>query len=200
MKKIAFALLAGVFMMTQTSCDSASKLAEDIDGSWSSAPEMLANTPDGLITGVDNFVFSKTASTSGTIMIATMISVNRELPVNHDSTEPVSLTASAKATVQGTWMAADDDEIKLIIDPASIQVEIDPEGIVAVPNLITEVVAPTTDSIPPALASALKKEILKVMTAKYIGLSQMDDVEIKDGRMKYEIDNTHYIMSLQTQD
>lgn len=200
MKKIAFALLAGVFMMTQTSCDSASKLAEDIDGSWSSAPEMLANTPDGLITGVDNFVFSKTASTSGTIMIATMISVNRELPVNHDSTEPVSLTASAKATVQGTWMAADDDEIKLIIDPTSIQVEIDPEGIVAVPNLITEVVAPTTDSIPPALASALKKEILKVMTAKYIGLSQMDDVEIKDGRMKYEIDNTHYIMSLQTQD
>lgn len=200
MKKIAFALLAGVFMMTQTSCDSASKLAEDIDGSWSSAPEMLANTPDGLITGVDNFVFSKTASTSGTIMIATMISVNRELPVNHDSTEPVSLTASAKATVQGTWMAADDDEIKLIIDPTSIQVEIDPEGIVAVPNLITEVVAPTTDSIPPALASALKKEILKVMTAKYIGLSQMDDVEIKDGRMKYEIENTHYIMSLQTQD
>ena len=60
--------------------------------------------------------------------------------------------------------------------------------------------APTTDSIPPALAAALKKEILKVMTAKYIGLSQMDDVEIKDGRMKYEVENTHYIMSLQTQD
>ncbi len=200
MKKFAFALLAAGALIAQTSCDSASKLAEDIDGSWSSAPEMLANTPDGLITGVDNFVFSKTASTSGTLMIATMISVNRELPLDNESTEPVSLTASAKATVQGTWTAADDDEIQLVIDPASIKIEIDPEGIVAVPTLITEVDAPTTDSIPPALAAALKKEILKVITAKYVGLNQMDDVEIKDGRMKYEIENTHYIMSLQTLD
>ncbi len=178
-------------------CESPSKLAGAIEGTWSGAPKTLSNQTDGIITGVDSYVFTKTAPTEGVVVVSTMLSLNEALPGDSSIIQPISLTAAAKATAQGSWVATDDDEISLTIDPTTIEISIDPQAVVLETSLLNGEDEDVASTLKPDVVERVKKQIARIVTVKYLDLKHFDDIKIKDGRMKYEVGKEHFIMSRQ---
>lgn len=185
--------------LTLSSCESASRLAKELDGSWSGAPVKLSDDMSGIVTGIDNFVFTREGDRDGNIEIATMISFDETLPADSMIVQPLSVTIAGIARAQGSWVATDDDEVSVTVDPESITVEIDPQGVTLNTSLLTGADAVLPDSIAPALAQAARRRILRDVTTRYYSLSHLDDVKVKDNRLIFEIGREHYIMSRQEQ-
>jgi hypothetical protein len=197
MREVFYMVAAMALFVTFSGCDSPSKLAGAIEGSWSGAPETLSNTTDGIVTGVDSYLFTKTGATDGSVEIATMISLNEALPGDSSIVQPISLSAAAKATAQGMWVAVDDDEISLTIDPTTIEVSVDPDAVVLETSLLTGNDESVVSTLKPAIAERIKKQIVRVITVKYLDIKHFDDIKIKDNRMKFEIGKAHLVMSRQ---
>ena len=196
--RIIFNLLAfAAVTLGFCSCESPSKLAGAIEGTWSGAPKTLSNQTDGIITGVDSYVFTKTAPTEGVVVVSTMLSLNEALPGDSSIIQPISLTAAAKATAQGSWVATDDDEISLTIDPTTIEISIDPQAVVLETSLLNGEDEDVASTLKPDVVERVKKQIARIVTVKYLDLKHFDDIKIKDGRMKYEVGKEHFIMSRQ---
>lgn len=196
--RIIFNLLAfAAVTLGFCGCESPSKLAGAIEGTWSGAPKTLSNQTDGIITGVDSYVFTKTAPTEGVVVVSTMLSLNEALPGDSSIIQPISLTAAAKVTAQGSWGATDDDEISLTIDPTTIEISIDPQAVVLETSLLNGEDEDVASTLKPDVVERVKKQIARIVTVKYLDLKHFDDIKIKDGRMKYEVGKEHFIMSRQ---
>lgn len=197
MRKIYNYLAVAAVALGLSGCESATRLAGQIEGSWSGAPQTLSNQTDGIITGVSSYIFTKTAPTEGSLEVATMVSLNEALPGDSAVVQPISLSAAAKVTAQGTWVAVDDDEITISIDPTTIEVSVDPDAVVLETSLLSGADESVTSTLKPAVAERIKKQIARIITVEYLDLKHFDDIEIKDNRMKYEIGKNHLVMSRQ---
>ncbi|WP_304973634.1 hypothetical protein [uncultured Duncaniella sp.] len=126
-----------------------------------------------------------------------MLSLNEALPGDSSIIQPISLTAAAKVTAQGSWVATDDDEISLTIDPTTIEISIDPQAVVLETSLLNGEDEDVASTLKPDVVERVKKQIARIVTVKYLDLKHFDDIKIKDGRMKYEVGKEHFIMSRQ---
>ncbi|MCC8070206.1 MAG: hypothetical protein LIO90_00185 [Bacteroidales bacterium] len=177
------------------SCDDASRLADKIQGTWSGAPQRLTDNLSNELTVVNNYTFTLDNGTKGgTFMLTAMVSATGAINNAQGIDQPFSLTAAGSATATGTWQATDGDEIAIIIDPQSIDVEVDPESVVLSNNMLTNVTTASTDSLKPHVIMLIQGAFKRSLTTSIMELHHLDDVEIHDNTMKYEVGHKHFTM------
>lgn len=194
MKKMIFGIAAAC-VLGFTSCDESARLAKAIDGTWSGAPEQLMNEVGTQSTMIETIAFERDSTDKGgSVVISTMVSVNHAMPADSSLMQPVSVTAAAKSYVMGRWMAIDDDEVMLQLDPASMVVEVDPDAVVLSANVLSGETESTTEALKPQIVAAVKAKITGALQTHYFSMRHLDDVKVKDGStLKFEIGKTDYV-------
>lgn len=177
------ASLAGIMM---TSCESASKLSNDIQGSWSGAPERLIagnSTPSSYIPVL---TFTKTGNTEGNV------NINASISLSESSDNGASISAAGQSTISGTWTATDDDEIYVNLDPTTLNVIVDPDAVTMSSNNITGVNDVATDTLKTAMIPAIKEHMTSAIRYHLLNMGKIDDIKIKNGIMTCEIGEKDY--------
>lgn len=197
MKTFGLAAAAMALIMCATSCDSKSSLSKKLQGTWATNSEEV-QFPNALnATAVKMFQFNTpdgaTNPTGGNIEVSMMLNVTTMAPVSDSIVQPYSVSASAIASIQGSWKAIDDDEVLVDLQPQTFVVEVNPETVTQEDNILSDENFSVVDSIKPALASEIKREIQTQCLQKLLNVKKIDDIEFrKNGDMKCEINNRDY--------
>lgn len=184
MKKILF-LLAPVAVMASVlfSCESRSKVINEVAGSWSTAPMQLSNDADGQTSVIDNLVFmayNEKSEAAGTLMISSALSVQKAAGASASVAQPFAVSVSATACISGTWRMVDDDEIMIDFDSNSLKVQVDPDMVELLMNPLSGAEQPAIDSLKPQTASFYAMQLKSEMLAHYAAYSRLDDVKVKE--------------------
>ncbi len=197
---IAVVSLAAIF----TSCESKTKLAKSIEGSWTATPERLADDDAVSATSVRIFDFlpdTSTPVTNGQLVMSSMVTITTAADNSaadaDDIMQHYTVTASGVATVTGTWTVIDDDEVRIDVDPSTLIVKVDPQGVEVNVNAITSQTVSVPDSIKPAFAESVKTQIRRLVEKQFFDVSKIDDIEIKDEFMTMEINKRDYSLRRQ---
>lgn len=199
MKAIALLFTALATSLCIQSCSESARLAGKVEGSWSGAPERLADNQSGSATVVESFTFmpNEAIKHGGNISISSMVSVTGAIDASQGVEQPFSLSAAASATVSGTWQAIDDDEIAFNIDISTLNVDVDPEAVALSMNMLSSNTSAATDSLKPQVAQHVKNLVTIALQNKYMAFKHIDDVKLKGNTLKYEIADHDYVMSRQ---
>ncbi len=188
-KLILLPLLAVLFVLG--SCDDASYLAKNIEGTWSGAPARVPVRSDFDITATDTYNFTRDQGTKGgNVIITSMLSAQVPMAQSDSAMAGYNISAAATATISGTWDIIDDDEIEMILDPRSLTVNVDPKALEMRADAITGQQSPAIDSIAPALSASISHSISGAMSEYYLLQRHLEDVEIKNGIMRFECEQT----------
>jgi hypothetical protein len=197
MKKITYALMA-LATLGMSSCNEAAKLAENIEGTWSGAPERIIDDLSGSATVIESTTFAvDSTGKGGDMIIVSLISTTGQVQGSASIMQPLSVSAAAKAEILGKWQAVDDDEIHVSIDPRTLSVSVDPEGVVLTTNLLDNAAQATVASIKPQVAESVKSQITNALQMRYASIKKIDDIDIKGNVMEYEINHKEYTASRQ---
>lgn len=190
--------LAVITAMAFTACDSSSQLAKEITGTWSGTPQRLVDNSASTATIIDSYTFDRdsTGYNGGDVSITGVVSVTGQINGSDAIIQPFSLSASALATIKGTWQAVDGDEIRFNWDSNSLTVKVDPDAVVLSTDLLTGTEAPAVDSMRPQLAESIRAQIAQAVEVKYLGIRKIDDIKIrKNGEMKFELHDQDYFFT-----
>lgn len=194
--------IIGVSALALTSCGSEEKrLASDMTGIWTASPETFAGNQAVTATITDTYCFSPDSAMVsdkfpiGPMEVSAEIQMNTQVLASGDGQEPLSLSASALATVLGTWMVTDDDEVQLSFDPTTITVSVDPDQIVTTGALIGGSETTSIDSMKPQVAANLEQNLRASLATRYTGVRMLDDVKVKGNTLKYEVGHRDFVMT-----
>lgn len=183
------------------SCDETARLAKELPGSWAGTPENISDNTAVTATiletidiTADDSAVAK-GSHGGVVTIAGMLSATTQFV--GDQAEPVSLTASAKSLVSGTWTAIDDDEVAVILDISTLTVNVDPDAVTINNSILNGETAPQIDSMKPAVISTIAESMKRALATRYTSLRRLDDVKVKGPLLKFEIGKTDYVFTRQ---
>lgn len=199
MKRILLGM-AALATLASSSCNEADRLASQVEGSWSSTPQVLVNDAGSQSNMVENITFIRDSTSAGGQVIFTgLISTSGALSGSNAVVEPFEVAASAKSTVTGKWTAIDDDEIILILDLPNLKVDVDPSALVISSNILTGATESNPESLKPQMAAMVKAALQRTLAARYATMSKLDDVDIKNNGtvMKFEVGKTDYVYTLQ---
>ena len=191
----AIMLLAAIGL---SSCDEAKRLASDIEGVWSGAPERLVDNQSATASIIPTLEFIRTdTDKSGTVTYSALINVTDPMAPSAAVTQPYSMSASATAVITGTWQAVSDDDVVITWDDKSLNVRVDPKAVVLTSNQITGTEAPVIDSIKPRLAESLQTQIAQAVEVKVLPMRKLDDVKVRKGILEFEVNHDDVVMHKQ---
>lgn len=199
MKKILIGAMA-LAAVSLTGCNEAERLASQVEGTWSSTPQMLVNDAGSQATMVETITFERdSARTGGPVVIVGMVSSTGSMTGSDALVQPFEIAASAKSTVTGRWTAIDDDEIMLALDVANMSVVVDPSGLVISSNVLDGATQSNPEALKPQFASMVEAALRRQLLARYTSMTKLDDVKVKDNGslLKFEIGKTDYVYSSQ---
>ncbi|MDE7152847.1 MAG: DUF5052 family protein [Muribaculaceae bacterium] len=190
MKKLTALFAAAIMILGLSSCDSKQRLAEQLQGTWTMQPDQITDT-EGQTIGIMRLVeFVKEPSQAGgEIVISSMVSVNTQLPDNDNPEAPVSVTASGKATISGTWAAVDDDEIAIYLRPETFSVEVDPSATVLTPAGEMSENGPDLAKLQPSAAQYVRQQITESLRGDFFKFTKIDDIKIQGNIMTCEVNH-----------
>lgn len=134
-------------------------------------------------------------SHGGVITISGMLSATTQFV--GDDVEPLSLTASAKSLISGTWTAIDDDEVAVILDLSTLTVNVDPDAVSINNSILNGKAAPQLETMKPAVAATVAESMKRALSTRYTTIRRLDDVKVKGPLMKFEIGKTDYVFTRQ---
>lgn len=190
----------GFAALVLTGCNEAERLASQVEGTWSSTPQMIVNDAGSQATMVETINFERdSAKTGGQVMIVGMVSCTGSMAGSDALVQPFEIAASAKSTVTGRWTAIDDDEIMLSLDVANMSVAIDPSGLVISSNVLTGSTQSDPEPVKPQVAAMVESALKRQLLARYTSMTKLDDVKVKDNGsvLKFEVGKTDYVYSSQ---
>lgn len=193
MQKIFYGALL-VCAILLGSCDNQKRLAQDMNGEWTSGVERLdgVNAPVAQI--IDNLAFvSDSTGKSGMVVATGMIDVTVAPPFNGQLVGTVSESIAAQSTVQGTWAVIDEDEVTLNFDFSTMEVNIDPAADGLQASLIGTQYYAAVDSVGSAQALPLKAQLVNALREHYSAMRLLDDVQVKKNVLKFEIAKRDYV-------
>ncbi|MDE6089250.1 MAG: hypothetical protein K2G41_00980 [Duncaniella sp.] len=184
--------------LSLVSCDGSSRLAKDIQGSWSGTPENFMDNSVASTTILETYDFAapENGGKTGSITIAGMLTISTQVLADTGIEQPLTLTASARSTISGTWTAIDDDEITVALDPATLNVMVDPDQIVAEGNMIGTQ-TPEIETMRPSVAQAVTSNMKRALEVRYSSIRHLDDVKVKGTLLKFEIGNMDCVFTRQ---
>lgn len=195
MKKFYY-LFIGLMAVAFGSCDENARLAREIQGTWTGTPERLNDAENVTSTIVETYTFTpdevNPKAKNGNVTITGNVSSN--IPV---AVSPVSISAAATTSIQGTWTVIDDDEIALVLDPKSLQVKVDPEAVTVSNDIFTDQNIPQVDSLRRDVTANIAAQLRRDAEIHYMSVRQLDDVKIKGPILKFEIADIEYVLTRQ---
>lgn len=175
------------------SCNDNARLASEVQGAWTDTPENFTDNSVVTATILETFDFVSDGtviakgSHGGSVVIAGMITASTQVVADAGLVEPLSLTATAKSTISGTWTVIDDDEIALSLNLQSLAVDVDPSTLVVEGNVLTGNDTPKIDSIRPSVAATIGASMKRALENRYASFRHLDDVKVKGPLLKFEI-------------
>lgn len=194
MKKSILIAAAGL-AIGLSSCHEEAKLASQLEGSWSGAPERFTtmDVATSTMTPTYTFELGEGDATGGTVTIAAM--VNALMPVNTPSDGvilPFEVTASAIGTLEGTWRVTDDDHVALNINVNTLNVNINPDNITTANDALDDTTLSYWQTNKESFTENLKRNLTTSLQMRFMALRELDDVKIKNNVLEYEYMDTHY--------
>lgn len=181
-------LISALVGLMAVSCDTKTRLAEKLEGSWSSTPEQLQNTPGTQSTVVRVFDFERTpGKAEGTVTMKAMITVDNAVGSTETVTTPVSVTASGIATISGSYVAKDDDDLLVTLDYSTLDVSVDPQGVVLDYNVLTQESAPDLETLRPGAVRLATQQITRAAQTIFSNVTEIEDIKINNHLMSCEI-------------
>lgn len=195
-------LLGIALALGLSACNESARLADQLPGVWTGTPENFSDNSAVSATIIESYAFSPDTSAkaqkySGTLTITGAISSNIQVVGSESFIEPLNLTAAAVSTISGTWRVVDDDEISIALNPATLNIKVDRDGVAINSNLMNGNASPAIDSIRPEIVSTIENGMRQSLANRYAHVRMMDDVKIKKPIMKFEIGKTDYVLTLQ---
>ncbi|MBD5317115.1 MAG: hypothetical protein HDS11_05560 [Bacteroides sp.] len=186
------------------SCDNASTLSKELDGSWSGAPEPLFDSGASSATIIETWTFapSDSSDTSGSLILTALTSVTGSISGAEGISVPVSVTASGYATVTGSWEALSVDRVNVALDPSSMTVKVDPDAVIINADVIGDAAAaPNVATLRPQLAESIKTQMEKAVSQRYADINQLTSVSVTDNSstLKFKVNKTSYSLTRQNQ-
>lgn len=183
--------------MAAAGCDSPSKLADQVSGSWTGDMQAIPVGRAGSSSIVERITFQRDSSMAGGVVIISA-DISSDQPVQSTNGTPVdvvSVTAAARSTVTGTWRAIDNDGIALDLDLRSINVRIDPDMVELLVNPVTGTDRPAVDSVRPEMVNYMHALIARAMHDHYLTYGRLENVAVTNNgtNLQMEIDH-HNIM------
>ncbi len=175
------------------SCNDNARLASEVQGAWTGTPENFTDNSVVTATILETFDFVSDGtviakgSHGGSVVIVGMITASTQVVADAGLVEPLSLTATAKSTISGTWTVIDDDEIALSLNLQSLAVDVDPSTLVVEGNVLTGNDTPKIDSIRPSVAATIGASMKRALENRYASFRHLDDVKVKGPLLKFEI-------------
>lgn len=196
-------LLGLATLLSVTSCDDTARLAKELPGTWAGTPENFTDNSAITATIIENYTIVSNPDTQqkslrgGDILITGMISSTTQVVSNGSLIEPITLTAAAKSSIEGTWNVIDDDEVAVMLKPETLKVEVDPEAIMVNTNVLSGADSPDIDSLRPQVCANLSQGLSQALVIRYASVKRLDDVKIKGPILKFEIGKTDYVLTRQ---
>lgn len=182
----AASLLTGLAF---SACDS----RPDIAGTWTGTPSRI----DGITAAAEanatmslSFSNADRQNKNGDIFISAIISATQPVSPEHQSVDiPYEVSVTSTAVISGHWSfePGDDDDILITLDPSTLKVDVDPDGVTFSSDILTGVQQPTVDSLSVATAAAWKKSINHAMQQKFYDFQKISDIKVHNGIMSCEI-------------
>ena len=185
-------------MIGLSSCDGRQTLAKEINGSWSASPDRITETA-AMSTGVIRIInFVRTPSEAGgDLIMSSLVSVSSQLPRTDSVAQPVSMTASGIASIRGTWAAQDDDEIIVVLDASTFNVEVDSSAVVLTSNYVFNESTSDLATLKPSAVEMVRNQITQAVRDDFFSIRKIDDIKIKDNMMSCEINDEDFTMRRQ---
>ncbi len=188
MKNSAFIALAIMGAATLTGCDSKSKLAKQIQGEWTSTPELVVNTGAARASLVRVVDFnSSNDATQGTVTMTALITVDNAIPANDSIVTPLTITASGTATITGVYTVKDDDEIAVNLDASSLSIAVDPDAVKLSYDVIDGAGGSSLEALRPGALRLAQQQINRAAQDVFFNLDEIDDIRIDNNMMSCEI-------------
>lgn len=190
LRNISLALFIASAAFFISSCQSQSeKLAEEIAGTWSSAPEQITTSGATRTTMVRVMDFTRTASdaTDGAVTMTALITVDNVMPASGKLDTPLTITASGAATITGAFQVKDHDDILISLDYSSLQVSVDPAAVQINYNILTQDASPEVESLRPGALHLATQQIRQAATSVFSNLTEVEDVKIHTDLLSCEI-------------
>lgn len=196
-------LLLGGTAVSITSCESEEKrLASEMAGVWTGTPDTFTDSQAVTATITDTYCFSPDSALLsgkkypiGPVEVTSQIQMNTQVLASGDAQEPLSLSASAIASVRGTWTVTDDDEVSLAFDPQTLTVAVDPDQVASAGGMIGTQPSVTIDSMKPQVAANLERDLHTALQTRFSGTRIMEDVKVKGNMLKYEAGDRDFVLT-----
>lgn len=198
-----YCLMSAIVALGLSSCDENARLAKELHGTWAGTPENVTDNTAITATLIETYSFTDAAQTmskgayGGDISITGMISCSTQILADSTIIEPVTLTASAVSTINGTWTVIDDDEIAVSLNPQTLVVTMDPEAVSVANNVVTNNDNPSIEKLRPGISATLRDGIKHTLSMRYASIRQLDDIKIKGPLLKFEIGKNDYVFTRQ---
>lgn len=195
--------MSAIVALGLSSCDENARLAKELHGTWAGTPENVTDNTAITATLIETYSFTDAAQTmskgayGGDISITGMISCSTQILADSTIIEPVTLTASAVSTINGTWTVIDDDEIAVSLNPQTLVVTMDPEAVSVANNVVTNNDNPSIEKLRPGITATLRDGIKHTLSMRYASIRQLDDIKIKGPLLKFEIGKNDYVFTRQ---
>lgn len=164
---------------------------DNVEGSWQGAPTRLDVPGTAQATCTATFTFRPGAEKSeGDAVVSAVIDLTDPATAPLQGLEATwEASVGATATMTGRYCMHDDD-ITLYLNPASLQVNVDPDGVAYRNNIADGTPAPVTDSLT-ALAAEHYRLLLTAPLRTELGrYHELDDVKVAKGILSADIDDT----------
>lgn len=187
-KFVMYAAVALAAMASLTSCDN----TPNVVGTWTGNPQPLNDVAGAFkANSIDVLTFAPDGKDNlrGTVTISSMISAQQAITADPEMVEPYQQTVAATAQIQGTWAysTGEDDEIDIVLDYGTLQVNVDPSGVAFSSNMLTGKEQPQIDSLTQATAQRWTVDLNSALLPYYSRYVSLDDVKVKDNNLKFEV-------------
>ncbi len=190
-------MMAAGIAMCLTSCDEATRLAGQVEGSWQGEPvdmfdgkrlgSVNALQPGINMTCTPKLTFTRTDGTKGGIVEFSAEFVITQGVMSDSASAPVNATVAGTAKARGAWTAKDDDEIDVVMDAAMTKVEVDTASLKLAYAQLTDRPVEELAALKSRIASTVAEPVRTLIAGRVARLREFDDVEVRDGKMSLEI-------------
>ena len=189
-------LLAPVCIFGLAACDS----RDDVVGTWQGTATRIDDITaavDGSMSTTIEFAGEngKQSDRSGKITITALLDANQPVSSSDSSlmqAYEVSVAATASITGDWTYEDRDDDDIIVSLDPESLKVRVDPDGVTFSQDILTGKERPVLDSLTAATAAVWTRSLTAAMRIEFGKYQKISDVKVKKNILSCEIDDRDY--------
>lgn len=179
-KKLFSTSLLGTALLF-ASCQSSSKLADSIEGSWSGAPEKLIDNNASSATITETYTFLReNTSNGGEVVVTALVSTTGAISGTEAIIQPFSVAAAATAQLSGTWEAKSNDEVSFTWNDSSLVVNIDPQAVTLSANTLNGAESPSVESLKPQMAESIKAQLSQALEVRFLSVKKFSDIKFGD--------------------